>query len=72
MNISGTYTANHDMPILYVYSLGGGIKGRTIKAGEPITAITVMNDVNSQSVATTETLHRIALPYFLEHFTKVN
>ena len=66
------FTANQDMPIKYTFQLGGGVKGRTIKAGEIITAIDVVNDIDSQSVSTLETLHRIEKNYFDTHFTAVS
>lgn len=68
----GVYIAQKDTNIKYIYSLGGGIKGRTVKAGEKITVICVMNDINAQSVATKETLHRITTESFLEFFKQVN
>lgn len=68
--ITGTYVAKKDTEIKYIYSLGGGVKGRTVKAGEEVTAICVMNDINAQSVATKETLYRIELNSFLSTFDK--
>lgn len=70
-NYTGVYVANKDMPIKYTYSLGGGLKGRTIKAGETVTVSSIMNDIDSQSVATIELLHRISLPFFIENFKKI-
>lgn len=65
------FTANHDMPIKYVFSLGGGIKGRTIKKGEVITYGGEMNDIDKKSIWTLETLHRIESNYFKAHFTLI-
>jgi hypothetical protein len=69
-NIKGQYTAKRDMPIKYIYSLGGGLRGRTIKAGEVITAVDIVSDISNNSVATAETLNRIALDFFLSNFSK--
>lgn len=68
--LKGLYTANQDTNIKYIYALGGGIKGRTIKKGEQITVIGVMNDINSQSISTKETLHRITADSFFKFFEK--
>jgi hypothetical protein len=65
------YAANIDMPIKYTFQLGGGLNGRTIKKGEVVTMIGVMNDINSQSVSTMETLHRIEKNHFDNNFTLV-
>lgn len=70
--MEGKYIANKDMDLKYVYSLGGGLKGRTIKKGEQVTVIGIMNDIDSQSVSTIELLHRINLNGFEKCFTKVN
>jgi hypothetical protein len=71
-NIKGQYTAKRDMPIKYIYSLGGGLRGRTIKAGEIITAVDIVNDINNQSVSTLETLNRISFDFFINNFSKIN
>lgn len=68
---NGKYLANCDMPIKYTYQLGGGIKGRTIKKGEFVTVIGVVTDIDSISVSTIESLHRISAPYFINNFTKI-
>ena len=65
------YTANKDMNIKYIYSLGGGIKGRTIKKGEIVTKIGEMYDINTKSVSTLELLNRVELNSFMSCFTKI-
>lgn len=70
-DIKGTYTANCDLPIKYIFQLGGGINGRTLKKGDKVNVICIVNDINAQSVATSETLHRIELASFLANFTPI-
>ena len=65
------YTANKDMNIKYIYSLGGGIKGRTIKKGEIVTKTGEMYDINTKSVSTLELLNRVELNSFMSCFTKI-
>lgn len=67
----GKYIANEDLNMKYIYQLGGGIKGRTIKKGEVVTAIGIMNDINSQSATTRELLHRVELNSFKKLFTPI-
>lgn len=67
----GFYKANKDMNIKYVFKLGGGMNGRTIRQGEIVTVIGTMNDVNSQSVSTIELLNRVELNGFKACFTKI-
>lgn len=68
---AGKYIANEDTTILYHFQLGGGIKGRKVKKGEIVNAVGTMNDVNTQSVCTLETLNRIEVNSFLKLFTKI-
>lgn len=68
---NGKYIANKDLNIKYVFQLGGGTKGRTIKKGEEVTVIGLMNDIDTQSVSTLELLHRIELNAFKKNFTSV-
>lgn len=67
--MKGQFVANQDIKAKYTYQLGGGLKGRTVKKGEIVTAIGVMNDVNSQSVSCVELLHRIEINAFKSLFS---
>lgn len=67
--MKGKFVANQDIKVKYTYQLGGGIKGRTVKKGDIVTAIGMMNDVNSQSVSCAELLHRIEINAFKSLFT---
>ena len=70
-NMKGQFVANQDINVKYTYQLGGGLKGRTVKKGEIVTAIGVMNDINSQSVSCVELMHRIELNAFKALFTAI-
>lgn len=65
----GKYVANCDMPIKYVFQLGGGIKGRTVKQGETVTVVGSRTDIDTPVVEVAETLHVIAESYFRNNFT---
>ena len=67
--MKGQFVANQDIKVKYTYQLGGGLKGRTVKKGEIVTVIGVMNDVNSQSVSCVELLHRIEINAFKSLFS---
>lgn len=71
-NYKGIYKANTDMPIKYIYQLGGGIKGRTIKKGDTVSVIGHVTDIGTVSIETVETLYRINAEYFLSNFTKIS
>lgn len=67
------FKATKDLPhILYNYSNGGGINGRTIKEGDIVTTIGTTPDVGSWSVSTREVLYRMELNGFLKCFELVN
>lgn len=68
---NGKYSANQDINIKYTFQLGGGLKGRTVKKGEIVTVIGVMNDINSQSVSCIELIYRTEINAFKSLFTKI-
>lgn len=58
-----------DARILYTYQLGGGLKGRTVKAGEEVTRVVHAHwHEDYYGVAVLETVHRISLDGFNKYF----
>lgn len=69
----GKYQANVDLPtVLYTYNFSGGIKDRTVKAGETITLISTSIEIDTPCVSFLEILHRMTTASFHKFFTKVN
>lgn len=56
----GRFAAKQDMPtVLYNINHNNGIKGRSVKQGDIVTAIGLTNDIDSRSVRCVELLYRI-------------
>ena len=68
----GEHIAKIDMPIKYTHQLGGGIRldARTVKAGDKVTVIGTITDIDTVSVTVLELLNRVELSYFKENFKR--
>jgi len=69
--VGNIYTATVEAEkakILKKYQNGGGILGGYIKAGDKITILCAMNDIDTLSFSTDVTLHRLSEGYFYSDF----
>jgi hypothetical protein len=67
-----TYQAISDVNIKYTYQHGGGLKGRTVKAGDIVTVIGRSIEIDTPCVSCIELLHKITEDSFKAFFRPVS
>ena len=72
MTTGQKFQAIKDVNMKYVFSLGGGINGRTVKAGEVVTFLGESTEIDTPCVSCFELLHRITKDSFNKLFLPVS
>lgn len=71
MKTGQKFIANQDVNVKYTYKLGGGIKGRTVKAGEVVTFLSESTEIDTPCVSCFELLNRMTKQSFKLYFTAI-